>query len=258
MKRLEELQAFYENEGEEELRLMEEGPHYLEFLTATRYLNRYLLPSSRILDHCAGSGAYAFYLARQGHQVTAGDVVPYNVDCIREKQQQQPLLTDIYCGDALNLSRFADHSFDAVLCMGALYHLDKPQDRHQAVSESLRVLRPGGVFACTYMNRYGVILNDASGSLDNLDDILRFLAEGTEGIFYASTPEETQALMEEFGLEPLCHVALDGVSNLLHRTAGLLDDTGMKRWREVHQQSCEVPSLLGASYHNLYMGRLVG
>lgn len=255
MKQFDELRAFYENEGDEELRLREESPHYIEFLTATRYLDKLLPPSCKVLDSCAGGGVYAFYLAERGHSVTAGDIVPRNVELLREKQRQRPLLAGIYRGDALDLSRFADGAFDAVLCMGALYHMVDPADRRRAVQESLRVLRPGGVLACTYMSRYGVILGDASGELGNLEDILRFIWEGTEGIFYASTPEETEALMAELGIEKLCHTALDGVANFLRHTAGLLNDTGVQRWRDVHFATCETPGLLGYSYHNLFVGR---
>lgn len=255
---LDKLAAFYENEGEEELRLLPEGAHYLEFLTAARYLFRYLPAGCDILDSCAGTGAYAFYLAQQGHRVTAGDIVPYNVDRMRAKQAEAPRLAGLYQGDAGELSAFAGQSFDAVLCMGALYHMEEEAQRRRVVEESLRVLRDGGLLACTYMNRYAVILNNAVGPLDNLEEILRFAKDGREGIFYASTPEETAALLAGYGLEILCHVALDGVSNFLHTTAGLLDDTGFRRWREYHFAVCEVPSLLGCSYHNLILCRKGG
>lgn len=255
MDQFEQLSAFYENEGKEQLRFMEGGAHYLEFLTASRYLRRILRPGSHILDSCAGTGAYALLLARQGHIVTAGDIVPYNVRQMEEDQRQNPLLAEIYCGDALDLSRFAPESFDAVLCMGALYHLHDPEERRRAIAESLRVLRPGGFLACTYMNRYAVILNNTAGGLENVGEILSFAKEGSEGIFYASTPEESARLLTDFGVQVLCHVALDGISIFLHDTAGLIDDEGLRRWYDYHFAVCEVPSLLGYSYHNLLIGR---
>lgn len=255
MSDLDNLISFYENEGEEEPRLQENGPHFLEFLTASRYLERYLSPNCRVLDSCAGTGAYAFHLAGLGYRVTAGDLVAHNVAVMEEKRQSKPVLEEIYIGDALDLSRFRDASFDAVLCMGALYHLHAAGDRRRVVMESIRLLGENGLFACTYMNRYAVILNNTSGSLDNLDDILTFAKEGNEDIFYASTPEETEALMASCGLEQVCHVALDGMSNFLHGAAGLLDEQGFLRWRDYHLATCETPSLLGSSYHNLYIGR---
>ncbi len=255
MGRFEQLRSFYENEGKEELRLLKDGPQYLEFLTASRYLQQVLPPHSRILDSCAGTGVYALFLAEQGHKVTAGDLIPYNVQQMEHLQKGRPLLEEVYCGDALDLSRFSDESFDVVLCMGALYHLHEAADRRKVIAESLRVLRPNGLLVCTYMNRYAVILNDAFGDVENIEEILSFAQEGKEGIFYASTPEESEQMLRDFGVEILHHAALDGVSNFLHSTTGLINETGLKRWYAYHFAVCEVPSLLGYSYHNLLIGR---
>lgn len=255
MNQLEELYSFYENEGKEELRLVENGFHYLERLTASHYLNQVLKPNSRILDSCAGSGVYALDLVERGHRVTAGDIVPRNVELIKQAAQKNHSLEEIYCGDALDLSRFGSESFDAVLCMGALYHLDEEKDRRRVLEESVRVLRPGGFLFCTYMNRYAVILNNTVGSVENIQEILSFSKEGKEGIFYASTPEESQALMADLNLEIMNHVALDGISNFLYATTGRIDEEGLHRWYDYHFSVCEVPSLLGYSYHNLLIGR---
>ena len=251
MDNAEKLRIFYENEGEEELRFSSGGVHTLEYEAAVKYLDRYLRLGSAVLDSCAGSGAYAFYLAGKGHSVTAGDIVPYNVEIMQKKQGDNPVLKEIYCGDALDLGRFPDKSFDAVLLMGALYHLGDYGDRKRAVDESRRVLKEGGILACTYMNRHAVIMNNASGGLDNIDEILTFLNDGKEGIFYASTPGEMNRLIQECGLNRLCHVALDGIACLMYQTAKLLDETGFERWKQYHFASCEDQSLLGASYHNM-------
>ncbi len=251
----EKLEAFYNNEGKEELRLQKDSPHYLEYLTATRYLDKYLRPGSRVLDNCAGSGIYAFYLAERGHMVTAGDVVPVNVDLLNKRQNETGLLAGVYLGDATELSRFKDGSFDAVLCMGAMYHLPRAEDRGLALDEALRVLSPGGLFVCTYMNRHAVILNNSSGSLDNIDEILKFAEDGLEGVFYASTPEEMLRLAKSRGVETLAHAGLDGMACFMTQTAGRLNKKGAERWRRYHFAACETPSLLGYSYHCIFVGR---
>jgi 2-polyprenyl-3-methyl-5-hydroxy-6-metoxy-1,4-benzoquinol methylase len=256
MERMESLRIFYENEADEEIRIAGSGVHRLEFVTAKRYLERHLAPKSKILDSCAGSGAYAFWLAGLGHEVTAGDLIAHNVEVMRQKQSTAAnALKEIYCGDALDLSFFPNESFDAVLLMGALYHLSDPADRGAAVRESLRLLRSGGLLFCTYMNRHAVIQNNASGGLGNIGEIMTFLADGKEGVFYASTPGEIQRELSAAGAREVCHLALDGMVCLLHQTAGLIDEEGLERWREYHLAVCEEPSLLGCSYHNMYIGR---
>lgn len=250
-----ELRRFYENEGREEHRLAPNSIQHLEFLTAVRYLDRHLPKNSKVLDSCAGSGVYAYHLARQGHAVTAGDLIPYNVERILASRGDAPALAAVHQLDAANLSRFEDASFDAVLCMGALYHLLNEADREKAVAESLRVLRPGGVFAATYMNRYAVILNNLTPELENLDDMLQFSKRGVEGIFYASTPEEMKGLMADFGVEKLCHIPLDGMAFFLVHTAGLVQPSAFERWKEYHFAVCEDESNLGSSYHCIFIGR---
>ncbi|MFD1903190.1 class I SAM-dependent methyltransferase [Paenibacillus rhizoplanae] len=63
-------------------------------------------PEAYILDGCAGTGNYSFQLAELGHKVVAGDIVPHNVDIIREKQRIRPVLADMYTGSITDLSRF--------------------------------------------------------------------------------------------------------------------------------------------------------
>ena len=250
---LDQLKQYYEKQAHEELRLQKDGLHYLEFLTACRYLDRFIPPRSAILDSCAGSGAYAFHLARQGHTVSAGDIVPHNVDLMRAKQQKEPLLADIFQADASDLSRFADHSFKAVLCMGALYHLPQEEQRKKVIAESRRVLNSDGIFACTYMNRYAVILGNMAGNVDNIGEIQQFLDNGREGIFYTATPGQMEELMQQTGVSIHCHVALDGISGFLFNKKQITAQ-GLQNFREYHFRTCEDPTLLGYSYHNLIIG----
>lgn len=84
------------------------------------YFNRVLPSHSRIFDGCAGTGNYAFELARRGNAVIASDIVPRNVDIMRQKQMQKPLLDDIFVGDICEMNPYEDHSFDVVLCMGGI------------------------------------------------------------------------------------------------------------------------------------------
>lgn len=249
------LITFYETYGQEDYRLQKDSVHYIEFITATKYFQSLFPPNAKILDNCAGSGAYAFHLAERGHQVTAGDIVPLNVEIMKDKQEQTPLLHQIYLGDTLDMSQFPDSSFDVVLCMGAFYHLQTAKQRLQALQENLRVLKKSGLFVASYMNRYGVILGDSQGDLENLEEIMQFATNGIEDIFYASTPEEMHNFFTQSGLEKLKHIALDGMGIFMKETAKLLTQKGYERWINYHLQICEEESLLGSSYHGMWIGK---
>ena len=249
-----ELEKFYQTKGREELRLRKNSVQYLEFLTAAKYLEKYLPPACQVLDSCAGSGIYAFHLADAGHKVFAGDLIPYNVETLAAKNQYRASLAEIFCGDATNLPQFANASFQAVLCMGALYHLHEEAKRKQALLESMRLLSSGGLFFCTYMSRFGVVLQNTQGDISNVKDLINFTKNGRKGIFYASTPSEMENLLAEVGFTQLCHVALDGIVTLLHQS-GRISQTGLEAWADYHFASCEEPSLLGYSCHNMIIAK---
>lgn len=246
----EELVHFYETDCPEELRLCADSFQHLELETAQKYMRKYLNTPCRLLDSCAGTGVYAFWLASLGHNVTAGDIVGINIEKIKA-DNASARLQEIYQGDADDLSRFADESFDAVLCMGALYHMKTQGERAKAISESMRVLRRGGLLFATYMNRYGVLLNNLDADMDNLGYVLNFAKTGDEGVFYASAPSEAEKLLTDAGLNVLSHIALDGPALFLTQTSKILNGNGFEKWKEYHFLVCEEPSLLGMSYHNM-------
>jgi 2-polyprenyl-3-methyl-5-hydroxy-6-metoxy-1,4-benzoquinol methylase len=84
---LDKLEIYYD-EQDEDIRLKVDRAHSLEYLTTIRYLDKICHEPVSILDACAGTGAYCFDLAEKGHLVTAGDVVPANVNMIKEKQKR--------------------------------------------------------------------------------------------------------------------------------------------------------------------------
>ena len=150
------IKNYYEN-YDEDGRLFRDNAHKVEYLTTIRYFDRVFKPNSRILDACAGTGNYSFYLANKGHRVTACDLVEHNVNIIKAKPDAQKL-EDILVCNVLDLSRFTDNNFDVVLCMGALYHVREKEVRRQAVAECVRVCKPGGIVVLAYITKVGVIL----------------------------------------------------------------------------------------------------
>jgi 2-polyprenyl-3-methyl-5-hydroxy-6-metoxy-1,4-benzoquinol methylase len=119
----EKFEMYYTTENDENLRGHRNNQGIIEFLTTEKYMKQVISEKSKILDACAGCGVYAFFLANLKHIVTAGDFVKHNVDEIKRKQKQNPVLYHIYEGSTTDLSQFNDDHFDVVLNMGAFYHI---------------------------------------------------------------------------------------------------------------------------------------
>jgi len=245
-----EINSFYET-YDEEGRLSRDKMHMVEYLTTIRYLDRLFAPCSRILDVCAGAGRYSFYLADKGHIVTACDMVEHNVNIIKSNPNADKL-ADISVCNALDLSRFENNSFDIVLCMGALYHLGG--NKQQAVSECVRVCKPGGIVVLAYITKTGAVLATINGDASNMDVLLKIIDDTDESIFFNLWPHEMDDIAEKCGLERMHHIGVDMIYPVIERLNNASDEN-FQKYMEFHYQICEDPSVIGASIHGLWIGR---
>jgi SAM-dependent methyltransferase len=97
----------------------------------------------RVLDVACGTGVVAITAARLGAQVTGLDLTPELLERARENAGIAEVSVEWREGDAEKLP-FADASFDAVLSQFG--HMFAPR-AELALSEMLRVLKPGGTIA---------------------------------------------------------------------------------------------------------------
>ena len=107
------LDSFYKEKYMEDDRLTSDRVHYIEFITTTKYIDKYLKKEDRILDIGAGTGAYSIYYANKGYQVDALDLVQANVDVLNSKIKDNMNLKAIQ-GNALDLSMYQDHKAEQI------------------------------------------------------------------------------------------------------------------------------------------------
>ncbi|WP_329268997.1 class I SAM-dependent methyltransferase [Streptomyces sp. NBC_01451] len=256
----EEILDYYAR-GKEDARIRR-GSGRLEFWRTQDVLRR-LLPAApaRVLDVGGGSGVHAEWLARDGYEVEVIDPVPLHVD----QAGRLPGVT-ARLGDARALP-VEDASQDVVLMLGPLYHLPERPDRVKALSEALRVVRPGGPVVAATINRHAA-LHDLLRKEHYFDPVHRAHTDevsatgrhGTVGgLFttaYFAEPTEVPAEFSEAGLVPEGQYGLEGVAWLMGGVEQWLDDPErreavMSATRRIESD----PALLGASGHVLTAGR---
>jgi ubiquinone/menaquinone biosynthesis C-methylase UbiE len=147
---------YYENANEDERILR----HPIEFIRTKEIISRYLPEKQiKILDVCGASGHYAYWLAEKGHEVHLMDLSPKHIITAKNnKKKYKASLASMKTEDARSLE-YENESFDMVLLMGALYHLQEKSDRILCLKEVNRVLKSGGIAVFAYISRYAIILD---------------------------------------------------------------------------------------------------
>ena len=252
------LEEYYNNRDEDARLLSQHGQ--VEYLTTMKYIHECLsgFPSADILEVGAGTGRYSIALAKEGYPVTAVELVPHNLDVLKSKLDgTEPLIA--VQGSALDLSAFKDRSFDVTMLLGPMYHLYTEADKRQALSEAVRVTRPGGYILAAYcMNEPTVIqyvflgnhLNDVTEKSDLLTDDWHCRSEPEE-IFDQVRTEDISRLNSGFPVDRVKLVAADGAAHYLSGFIDAMDDYTFAKWMEYHFATCERQDLIGASNHTL-------
>lgn len=249
-----ELEKYY-NKFSEEKRLTRRHGN-VEYITSMKYIHKYLegMQKAKILDVGAGTGRYSVQLASEGYDVTAVELVKYNLGILKSKKSS----VKAYQGNAMNLSRFSDSTFDMTLLFGPMYHLYHFSDKLKALNEAKRVTRPGGFILIAYcMNEFSVITHAFKENF-----IKESLAEGKltkdfqtvtneEDLYAYVRIEEIDQLYQEAGLERMQIIAADGPANYLRPVLNAMDDETYELFLQYHLATCERQDLIGASAHTV-------
>ncbi len=239
----------------EDARLNHSKAARVEFFTNVRYIEKYLKKGDKILDIGAGAGEYSLYFARKGYEVSAIELADSNIKAFRKKLTDEDKI-DLVQGNALDLSLYADKSFDIVLLFGPLYHLHNEEDKQRCISEAKRVCKDTGKLFFAYIANDFVILTEFSYRPDYFTtgdyDKETFRLEDFPFVFH--TVDDCRQMLSAGGIRILHEVASDGVSELMEEQINKMDDENYQQYLRYHFYICEKPELLGMTNHLLFVG----
>lgn len=242
---------------DEDSRLVRDRSHNLEYLTTMRYIQKFIKPSAKILEIGAATGRYSIALAKMGYNVTAVDLTPKYIEIMKRKTRK---LKNFQCmvADALDLSMFKDKTFDMVLNLGPMYHLFHEKDKKQAVKETLRVAKKGGICMFAYISHasmianYGLRHNDVYNVFSEMDKTGR-VRDVPEEIFMSFYVEDFRKLFNKTNSKYITNVATDGIAPMMPDWIAKLSKKAYDAFVQWHFMTCERPDQQGYSSHLLYI-----
>lgn len=226
----------------------------VEYITSMKYIHKYLkkMKNPKILDIGAGCGRYSIALANEGYDVTAIELVKHNLRVIEQKSDK----VHVYQGNAIDLSKFKDESFDLVLLFGPMYHLCNFNDQVKALLEAKRVMKKNGILMVAYcMNDYCVITHGFKDfhileCSDQLDKDFHCISNDND-LYHVVRMEDINVLNKKAKLKRIQIISPDGPANYMRKILNKMDENTFNKFLEYHFATCERSDLIGAAAHTL-------
>jgi S-adenosylmethionine-dependent methyltransferase len=163
-------------------------------------------PRPRVLDAGGGSGELALRLAQKGYGVWLLDYAPAMLDQARQRasaaqEDVRSRLTLCLMSVDDATSAFAPGFFDAITCHTLVEYLPEPGDALRGLAS---LLRAGGLFSLSFVNRHAEVLRQAWSRGDPAAALSR-LEQGSfsAGLFglqgLAYTEEEASGWLQDLG-----------------------------------------------------------
>ena len=260
-KREEIISAFYE-ESHEEDRLTRSRHGQLEYATTMAYIHRFAGKGIKVLELGAGTGRYSIALAKEGMDVTAVELTKSNFEILAKNCEGIPGIEAVQ-GDATDLSRFADDTYDVSLVFGPMYHLYDKDEVNKAIDEVIRVTKPGGAILFAFISVYGIMYSNylqgnwAAGEEENFTRDYQ-TRHFKEQLFTGYEVPEFEGLFTD---KPVRWITTAGVDGLLEavedREDFAISDADFEALKKWYLAICEKRELLGMTNHLLYICRKI-
>lgn len=233
----------------------------VEYILSMEYIHKYL-PTNRpkgeikIADIGAGTGRYSIPLFEEGYDVTAVELVNYNLGIMKQKCPALHALK----GNATNLKRkLKDDTYDVTLLFGPMYHLCSAEDKMKALAEAKRVTKPGGVILVAYiMNEYMLLTYSfVEQHILEVKEKHRLtedynIVPHEKNIYYGVRIEEIDHFNQTVGgVQRKVIFSPDGPANHMRQVLNALSEEEFEIFVDYQRKTCERADLIGAGGHTV-------
>lgn len=206
----------------------------------------------KILDVGAGTGKYSIALSQMGYNITAVELVKKNLSVLKQNAPHIPA----FQGNALNLKKFKDESFDAVILFGPMYHLFGKENKIKALEEAKRVTKKGGIiFVAHILASYAILKH---GFMDK--NIMQSMAIGKvdesfnlktteEDLYSYTTLKEIEELNKAINLSRVEIISPDGPTDYIRSFINNLSPDEFELYINFVRKNSSNPHTIGASSH---------
>lgn len=253
------LEEYYNKFNEEKRLLSRHGQ--VEFFVTMKYILDVLNydTSKKILDVGAGTGRYSISLFELGYKnVTAIELCKPNIGQFKAKLKKNGYDIPVYQGNAIDLSRFKDHTFDVTLVFGPMYHLHKEEEKIRVLQEAKRVTKIGGHILVAYvMNDYSIV---SYGFMDN--HILECINKGeVDSTFHTRMGEDDlydyvriediDNLNSKVNVKRVKIIGVDGPTDYMRQVINKMDEETFNVYKNYCLEISSRMDMIGTSSHTL-------
>lgn len=197
------------------------------------------------------------------------DLTPANLEFAKKQiklSKVKDKVEQVVEGTIVDLSQFADKSFDAVICLGGpLSHVLDGRKRDKAINELIRVAKKGAPIFVSVMSRLSVLVVELTLFPEEFEKPhykpMREIGDyaGLSGFTacHFFLPEELREAFQSKRVKVLEMAGLEGLgANHARKVKELARNPKLWRtWMETHYQYCTHPAVVGLSEHMLLVGR---
>ena len=205
--------------------------------------------NAKILDAAGGTGRITLPLAKMGYSVTLCDISSGMLNVARRKLLREGVLDRVeICECDVCKLRFADESFDFVLCWGG---------EIEAANELIRVTKKGGKISIFLVNKYGAAIRKFHEDPDSALALVRSKTSHVydeEEKYMAVSVEEARELFKKEGVNVIETYSVCGMLEYLSipekiQKSRSWDEKLFNQVTEILLRLSKEPSVKGLSKH---------